>query len=56
MTHDKAQEAAQKLQENVQYVKETVQGAKDKVHQTDAVSSGRIWNAILVVAKTSSWN
>ena len=38
MTHDKAQEAAQKLQENVQSVRETVSSAKQSYQ--DAVSSG----------------
>lgn len=38
MTHDKAQEAAQKLQENVQSVRETVNSAKQSYQ--DAVSSG----------------
>jgi len=31
MTHDKAQEAAQRLQENVQYAKDTVEGVQQKV-------------------------
>ena len=31
MTHDKAQEAAQRLQENVQYARDTVQGVQEKV-------------------------
>lgn len=34
MTHDKAQEAAQRLQENVQYAKDAVQGAKETYQQT----------------------
>ena len=38
MTHDKAQEAAQKLQENVQSVRETVNSAKQSYQE--AVSSG----------------
>ena len=38
MTHDKAQEAAQKLQDNVQHAKDTIQGAKQTYQQ--AVESG----------------
>ena len=38
MTHDKAQEAAQRLQENVQSVRETVNSAKQSYQE--AVSSG----------------
>lgn len=38
MTHDKAQEAAQRLQENVQSVRETVSSAKQSYQE--AVSSG----------------
>ena len=33
MTHDKAQEAAQRLKENVQYARDTVQGVQEKVQE-----------------------